>query len=43
MIPAVSGLSLEADGGVKYIHDLDKNEGKVKGFVETTAVITVPF
>lgn len=38
-----TSLSLEADGGIKYKHDLEKNEGKVKGYLESTVVITVPF
>jgi hypothetical protein len=38
-----TSLGLEADGGVKYKHDLEKNEGKAKGYLETTVVFTVPF
>ena len=38
-----TSLSLEADGGAKYQHDLEKNEGKFKGYMEGAAVLTVPF
>lgn len=27
-------LGLEADGGVKYLHDIDKGSGKIKGILE---------
>ena len=40
---AGASLGLEADGGLKYKHDLEKNEGKIKGFFESTVVFTVPF
>lgn len=38
-----TSLSFEADGGVKYKHDFDKNQGKVKGYVDANVVLTVPF
>jgi hypothetical protein len=38
-----SSISVEADGGVKYKHDFEKNEGKIKGYVETSVVLTIPF
>ena len=41
-VPGAS-LGLEADGGLKYKHDLEKNEGKVKGYFESNVVFTVPF
>ncbi len=40
---AGASLGLEADGGLKYKHDLEKNEGKVKGYFESNVVFTVPF
>jgi hypothetical protein len=40
---AGSSLTLEADGGVKYKHDFEKNEGKVKGYAEVGVVLAVPF
>jgi Putative peptidoglycan binding domain len=38
-----SSVGLEADGGIKYKHDLEKDEGKAKGFFDTTVVFTAPF
>ncbi len=35
-------VGLEADGGLKYSHDLDKGVGKLKGYGEGTVVITIP-
>ncbi len=37
-----ASFGLEADGGFKYTHDIEKNEGTAKGFLETTGVLTVP-
>jgi len=41
-VPGAS-LGLEADGGLKYKHDLKKNEGEVEGYFESNVVFTVPF
>ncbi len=38
-----TSISFEADGGVKYKHDFEKNEGKIKGYLDSTVVLTVPF
>ena len=35
-------VGVEADGGVKYLHDLEKSEGKLKGYGEGSVVLTIP-
>ena len=38
-----TSLGLEADGGLKFKHDFEKNEGKFKGYLEGSVLLIVPF